>query len=91
MRRYNHSLPFFFEHFTGSFFITLETHFFSQMNINKVKTLAGEEMVDEERELVKRELDLLGKLNSPYVVTYMGSTIVPGQPLCLVMEFVKVP
>lgn len=46
-------------------------------------------MVDEERELVKRELDLLGKLVSPYVVTYMGSTIIPGQPLCLVMEYVK--
>jgi len=39
--------------------------------------------------MVKRELELLGKLTSPYVVTYMGSTIVPGQRLALVMEYVK--
>lgn len=54
-----------------------------------IKILENEDLVDDEREMVKRELELLGKLTSPYVVTYMGSTIVPGQRLALVMEYVK--
>lgn len=54
-----------------------------------VKILENEDMVDDEREMVKRELSLLGKLNSPYVVTYIGSTTVQGQKLALVMEYVK--
>lgn len=54
-----------------------------------VKVLNTQELVDDEREMVFREIKLMGKLNQQYIVTYMGATIVPGFPLCIVMEFVE--
>lgn len=70
-----------------------------------VKMLNTQEMVDEEREMVRREIRLMrffilhlrlspdslhfSKLNYSYIVTYMGSTQIPGQPLCILMEYVK--
>jgi len=54
-----------------------------------VKVLNNQEMVEEEKEVVQREIALMSKLNYAYIVTYMGSTRLPSQPLCIVMEYVQ--
>ena len=54
-----------------------------------IKQLNVQELVDEELALVKREITLMSKLNHQHIVTYMGSTQVPRQPLCIVMEFIE--
>jgi serine/threonine protein kinase len=54
-----------------------------------VKLLNTQELVDEEKEMVKREMVLMSRLASPYMVTYMGSTLLPGQPWSIIMEFVS--
>jgi len=48
-------------------------------------------MVEEEKEMVQREISLMSKLSFAYIFTYMGSTKkkIPTQPLCIVMEYVK--
>ena len=62
----------------------------------------GSELVPEDQEMVKREISLmrfprnfpeisltfLSKLNFQYIVTYMGCTKLPSQPLCIIMEYV---
>jgi len=53
-----------------------------------VKVLNTQDLVDSEREAVKREIKLMNTLNHQYIVTYMGSTLIKGQPLCIVMEFI---
>eukprot|EP01117_Protostelium_nocturnum_P018207 TRINITY_DN7570_c0_g2_i1.p1 TRINITY_DN7570_c0_g2~~TRINITY_DN7570_c0_g2_i1.p1 ORF type:complete len:742 (-),score=228.85 TRINITY_DN7570_c0_g2_i1:77-2302(-) len=54
-----------------------------------VKKLHIQELTVEQKEEVLREQNLLKKLACPYVVTYIGSTQVPGQPICLLMEYCK--
>jgi len=54
-----------------------------------VKVLNTQDLVEEERENVRREIKLMSKLNYSYIVTYMGSTQIKGQPLCIIMEYVK--
>eukprot|EP01116_Phalansterium_solitarium_P012618 TRINITY_DN2906_c2_g1_i1.p1 TRINITY_DN2906_c2_g1~~TRINITY_DN2906_c2_g1_i1.p1 ORF type:complete len:471 (-),score=150.64 TRINITY_DN2906_c2_g1_i1:126-1538(-) len=54
-----------------------------------IKILNTQEMVEEERAMVMREIKLMSKLNFSYIVTYMGSTVIPGQPLAIVMEYVN--
>lgn len=54
-----------------------------------VKMLNTQELVDEEREMVRREIKLMSKLNQAFIVTYMGATQIKGQPLCLIMEYIN--
>ncbi len=54
-----------------------------------VKRLNTEELVEEELAFVKREMHTMTRLSYSYVVTTMGYTQVPGQPLSIIMEFVK--
>ena len=51
--------------------------------------MLSQDMIPEEKELVQREIGLMSKLNFQYIVTYMASTKIPGQPLCIIMEYVK--
>jgi len=54
-----------------------------------VKMLNIQDLTTDEREFVKREIRLMSKLNHAYIVTYMGSTQIKGQPLTIVMEYIK--
>jgi len=54
-----------------------------------VKVLNTDGLQEDEMQSVLREIRLMKKLSHPHIVTYMGSTQVPGQPLCIIMEFIK--
>lgn len=47
-----------------------------------------DELVEEERQAVIREIKLMNRLNHSNIVTYMGSTQIKGQPLCILMEYI---
>eukprot|EP01119_Soliformovum_irregulare_P011469 TRINITY_DN2876_c0_g1_i1.p1 TRINITY_DN2876_c0_g1~~TRINITY_DN2876_c0_g1_i1.p1 ORF type:complete len:698 (-),score=190.67 TRINITY_DN2876_c0_g1_i1:105-2198(-) len=54
-----------------------------------IKELNVQELVESEQAMVRREIRLMGKLLSSYIVTYMGSTQITGQPVCIIMEYIK--
>eukprot|EP01118_Nematostelium_gracile_P015667 TRINITY_DN6318_c0_g1_i4.p1 TRINITY_DN6318_c0_g1~~TRINITY_DN6318_c0_g1_i4.p1 ORF type:complete len:592 (+),score=163.12 TRINITY_DN6318_c0_g1_i4:150-1925(+) len=54
-----------------------------------VKVLNTQELIEEERENVRREITLMKKLNYSYIVTYMGASQVQGQKIAIVMEYVR--
>jgi serine/threonine protein kinase len=42
-----------------------------------------------EKEALEQEIAVLEKVHSPFIVTYIGATRIPGQPVCLVMQYEK--
>lgn len=54
-----------------------------------LKKMHAQDITEEEKELYNREIRLMKLLNCPYIVTYIGSTHVKGQPVCLMMEYVQ--
>jgi len=54
-----------------------------------IKELNLEQFVDDELILVRREISNMSKLKSKFIVQYIGATLVRGQPLCVIMEYIK--
>eukprot|EP01114_Cavostelium_apophysatum_P012634 TRINITY_DN2878_c0_g1_i1.p1 TRINITY_DN2878_c0_g1~~TRINITY_DN2878_c0_g1_i1.p1 ORF type:complete len:725 (+),score=176.38 TRINITY_DN2878_c0_g1_i1:247-2421(+) len=54
-----------------------------------IKVLNIEQLVEEELILVKRELANMSKTRNRYIVQFVGATLIKGQPVCLVMEYIK--
>jgi serine/threonine protein kinase len=54
-----------------------------------VKKLHVQDLTPEDKNIFQREVKLMKMLTCQYVVTLMGSTQVPGQPVCLIMEYIE--